>query len=59
MLPAQVLEAHVFPDLQNHALLSIGVFCNAGCTVNFTDTSVEVHHQGKIILEGTREPPGL
>jgi hypothetical protein len=27
--------------------------------VKFTNTSVQVHHQGKVILEGSREPPGL
>jgi hypothetical protein len=59
MPPIQALEAHVFPDLQNHTLLSIGVFCGAGCTVQFTDTSVQVHHHDQIILEGHREPPGL
>jgi hypothetical protein len=58
-LPTQALEAHVFPDLKNHALLSIGVFCDAGCTVHFTDTSVQVKLHDKIILEGIRDPPGL
>jgi hypothetical protein len=55
----QALEAHVFPNLQNHALLYIGVFCDAGCTVHFTNTSIQVKHENKVILEGSREPPEL
>jgi hypothetical protein len=59
MLPKQALEAHIFPDLQNHTLLSIGVFCDAGCTVHFTNTSIQVKLNDQTILEGSRELPGL
>jgi hypothetical protein len=55
----QALESRIFPDLQNHAFLSISVFCDAGCTVQFTETSVQVKHDNQVILEGIRELPGL
>jgi hypothetical protein len=58
-LPGGAIRAHLFPQLQGQALLSIGVFCDAGCTANFTATSVQILHKGKIVLEGARSPPGL
>jgi hypothetical protein len=58
-LPNGSLRAHLFPHLQGQALLSIGVFCDAGCTATFTATTVQIIHQGKIVLEGARTPPGL
>jgi hypothetical protein len=58
-LPQQAIDAHIFPDLLNHALLSIGVFCDAGCTVEITKDRVMVRHNEKMVLEGAREPPGL
>jgi hypothetical protein len=59
MLPELARQAHVFPRLSNHALLYIGVFCDAGCTVHFDQTSVRIMHQGTMVLEGTRAPHGL
>jgi hypothetical protein len=58
-LPATALQAHVFPQLQNHALLSIGVLCNAGCSVTFEKHVVRVSYNDETVLEGTRIPPGL
>jgi hypothetical protein len=58
-LPQHAIEAHIFPDLLNHTLLSIGVFCDAGCTVEFTKNRVMVRYNNKLVLEGSREPPGL
>jgi hypothetical protein len=58
-LPAQALEVHVFPDLKNHALLLIEVFCDAGCIVHFTNSTVQVKLRDKVILEGIRDLPGL
>lgn len=49
----------MFPDLHGQALLSIGTFCDAGCTATFTASTVKLHHNGKLILEGSRCPPGL
>jgi hypothetical protein len=59
LLPAKAIEAHIFPHLRNHALLSIGVLCDSGCTVAFEQERVQVHYKGQIVLEGARVPPGL
>jgi hypothetical protein len=58
-LPLTALQAHVFPQLRNPALLSIGVLCDAGCTVTFDTTSVKIQYNNEIVLEGSRVPPGL
>jgi hypothetical protein len=58
-LPQQAIDTHIFPNLHNHALLSIRVFCDAGCTVEFTRNKVMVQHQERLVLEGVCEPPGL
>jgi hypothetical protein len=58
-LPTKAIEAHIFPHLRNHALLSIGVLCDSGCTVTFTQGNVQVRYNNRIVLEGTRIPPGL
>jgi hypothetical protein len=58
-LPEQALAAHIFPDLHGHALLSIGTFCDARCTATFSATEVTITFQGKTVLTGNREPPGL
>jgi hypothetical protein len=58
-VPQGALRAHLFPDLRGQALLSIGVFCDAGCTASFTDTTVLIHYKGQLVLEGARQPPGL
>jgi hypothetical protein len=58
-LPAKALEAHVFPGLNDQALLSIGTFCDAGCTATFTATEVIITLGGQVVLSGRRQPPGL
>jgi hypothetical protein len=58
-LLAKALEAHVFPGLNGQALLSIGTFCDAGCTATFTATDVIITLGGKVVMSGRREPPGL
>jgi hypothetical protein len=55
-LPQQALQAHLFSDLNGQALLSIGTFCDAGCTAQFTATTVTISYQGHTVLEGAREP---
>jgi hypothetical protein len=49
----------VFPGLNGQALLSIGTFCDAGCTALFTATAVIIAREGKVVLTGQRQPPGL
>jgi hypothetical protein len=58
-LPTKAIEAHVFPHLRNHALLSVGTLCDSGCIVTFTQDSVQVQYNNRVILEGSRVPPGL
>jgi hypothetical protein len=49
----------VFPGLNGQALLSIGTFCDAGCTALFTATAVIIAREGKVVLTGQRQPHGL
>jgi hypothetical protein len=58
-LPEHALLAHVFPDLHGQALLSIGTFCDAGCTATFSANDATINFQGKTVLTGKRDPPGL
>jgi hypothetical protein len=55
----QYIEDHVFPGLNGQALLSIGTFCDAGCTATFTAMDVIITLGGQVVLSGRREPPGL
>ena len=50
---------HILPGLARHSLISIGHFCDAGCTSKFTANKVKVKKYGNIILSGWRAPPGL
>jgi hypothetical protein len=58
-LPSKAIEAHLFPELNGQALLSIGTFCDAGCTALFEATGVKILFKGNTVLEGQRIPPGL
>jgi hypothetical protein len=51
-------DCHIMTSFTNN-LISMGKFCNAGCTVTFTDTDVKViDKSGAIILQGHREQAG-
>ena len=58
-LPAQARTGHILPGLARHSLISIGHFCDAGCTAEFTANTVNVKKDGNILLRGWRAPPGL
>jgi hypothetical protein len=58
-LPVGAIDANIFPALQGQALLSIGTFCDAGCTAVFLATEVCIEYKGKTVLTGARVPPGL
>jgi hypothetical protein len=45
--------------IYGHALLSVGNFCDAGCTADFTATEVKICYKGKVVLVDARTPPGL
>jgi len=57
-LPPGSKDCHIMPSFTNN-LLSMGKFCDAGCTVIFTDTEVKVIKKtGAIILQGHWEQAG-
>ena len=57
-LPPGSDDCHIMPSFTNN-LLSMGKFCDAGCTVTFTDTDVKVNDKsGAVILQGHREQTG-
>ena len=58
-LPAQARTGHILPGLARHSLISIGHFCDAGCTAEFTTNKVKVKKDGNILLSGWRASPGL
>lgn len=55
-LDAKAQLVHLFPDLRSHALLSIGNFCDAGCTAILAATTIAIVHNNTnwIILKGTQ-----
>jgi hypothetical protein len=55
-LNAAAYKAHVFPDMANHSLLSVGQFCNEGYIVTFKHASVTICNSEKsLILSGPRD----
>lgn len=56
-LPLKAREAHIFPGLENRALLSIGTFCDNGCIAQFDETKAIITEQqsNKIIMQGGRD----
>ena len=57
-LPKGTETGHIMPTFTNN-LVSIGIFCDAGCTVTFTAAKVKVHDfKETLILEGPQEQAG-
>ena len=56
-LPIEARHAHIFPELKNKALLSIGMFCDNGCLALFNDEKVHIidRRTNKNIMHGTCE----
>ena len=54
-LPLAAQRAHVFPALQNKALLLIGQFCDSNFTVVFHDSQVQLRNDNTTIT-GQRDP---
>ena len=52
LLSTRAKIAHFFPHLQSGVLISIGKICDGGCTSTFTTTTMKVHKQGEVALEG-------
>jgi hypothetical protein len=53
-LPLAARQVHIVPSLTSKSLISIGQFCDAGCTVAFTATTVTVAHAQQVIITGQR-----
>jgi hypothetical protein len=51
------LTGHIIPGLSMASLMRICVLCKAGCTVIFTDNTVEVLYNTKVILTGSKKDP--
>ena len=56
-LPIKSRHAHIFPELKNKALLSIGMFCNNRCLAIFDYKKVHIINKktNKHIMHGTRD----
>ena len=56
-LPIDAQYSHIFPDIKNKALLSIGMFCDNICLAIFDDKKVHIINKNKKkhIMHGTRE----
>ena len=56
-LPVEARNAHIFPDLKNKALLSIGMFCDNGCIAIFDNKKVNITNKktNKHIMHGTQD----
>jgi hypothetical protein len=51
-------EGHIMPSFAKN-LISLGKFCNAGCTVIFTNADVKMHNNSDaIVFQGPRELAG-
>jgi hypothetical protein len=54
--PSEAQQAHMFPDLHQHSLLSIGKFCDQGYEAVFTNTNVTIQKPGHQSIHGQRHP---
>ena len=43
-LPSAVRRVHIFPQMQNKALLSLGQFCDNDYVVKLTKTTIAIEH---------------
>ena len=58
-LPPTARTAHVYPQLDPHSLVSIGVLCDHDCIATFDKKSIQIHRHNKQILQGHRLPNSL
>ena len=55
-LPIEARRAHVFPNLNNSALISISQFCDQGFEASFTQQEVQIKKGEHVIISGQRDP---
>jgi hypothetical protein len=53
-LPAAARIAHIFPQMGNISLLSMGQLCDNGCKAIFERNRITVYFEDKIVMTGTR-----
>jgi hypothetical protein len=53
-LPKAARLCHIFPDLKNKVLLSIGQFCDSGFTATFTKSTLRIYRNDTVYLQGQR-----
>jgi hypothetical protein len=53
-LPVAARLAHIFPQMGNISLLSLGQLCDYGCTAMFEKDQVTVYFESEVLLTGTR-----
>jgi hypothetical protein len=54
-VPSVATEAHIFPSITDHSLVSIGQLCDSGCLATFDAATVTVTHEDRIVLQGQRD----
>jgi hypothetical protein len=59
MLPPAARHIHIVPELASSSLISMGQLCDAGCSVAFTATDVNVSVNDTVVLTGHRTPNTL
>ena len=56
-LPIAARQAHLFPNLNNHPLVSIGQLCDNHCTAQFDKHQFRIfNQQNELVLCGPRDP---
>jgi hypothetical protein len=55
-LPDSATRAHIVPELSTHSLLSLGQFCDAGCTATIDQDTIDIFYQNEMVLSGQRSP---
>jgi hypothetical protein len=54
-LPLEARRAHIVPALSSPPLISMGVFCDAGCDVHLNKEVATVEYEGRTVLTGPRD----
>ena len=54
-LPLAARQVHLFKELGQSSLLSLGVLCDHGCTAHLDKDKCFITHGGYIILTGTHD----
>ena len=49
------IEEYVLPDVKSTSLLSVGQFCDNGCSTYSNQNNVHIIHNNTIILEGLKK----